>query len=188
MPLSPSVEREELHHRSVSLKVYRRKDGLYDAEAHLVDTKPFPFQRFDHPAPIPAGQPAHDFWLRLVVDEQYTIQAIEVAPDTTAFHHCPGAVAPLSALVGARIGKGWSKILRERLAREDNCTHLVELMQPLASALLIGMRGARPYAIRFPEGGGPTQIDTCHAWSAERELIVRYWPEHQRKAGAKPSP
>ena len=30
MPLPPSVEREELHHRSISMKVYRRKDGLYD--------------------------------------------------------------------------------------------------------------------------------------------------------------
>lgn len=184
MPFPPTAEREELHDRSVSLKVYRRKDGLYDAEAHLVDAKPHAFERFDHPAPIPAGQPMHDFWLRLVLDDQHIIHAVEVAPDTTAFPHCPGAVAALSALVGVRIGKGWSKILRERLGRADNCTHLVELLQPLASAALIGIRGARPYAVRFPAGGEPTQIDSCFAWSAERDLIVRHWPQHRRERSA----
>ena len=45
MPLSPTVEREELHHRNISMKVYRRKDGLFDVEAHLRDTKPFDFHR-----------------------------------------------------------------------------------------------------------------------------------------------
>ena len=41
--------------------------------------------------------------------------------------------ASLSVLVGARIGKGWSKLVRERLQRVDNCTHLVELLMPLAT-------------------------------------------------------
>jgi hypothetical protein len=164
------------------MKVYRRQDGLYEAEAHLVDTKPFSFQRLNQPASTPAGQALHDFWIRLVLDDQHTVHAVQVASDVTAFSHCGGATAFLSTLVGARVGKGWSKILRERLAREDNCTHLVELLQPLASAALLGIRGARPFAERFPPGGEPTQIDSCYAWSAERELIKSLWPSRQRKS------
>jgi hypothetical protein len=187
MPLPPSTEREELHHRSISLKVYRRQDGLYDAEAHLVDTKPFPFQRLDNPVPTPPGGPLHDFWLRLVLDDEHTIHAIDVAADATPFGHCPGAAAQLAVLVGQRIGRGWSRVLRERLARADNCTHLVELLQPLASAALIGIRGARPYAERFPPGGGPSQLDSCYAWSGERELVARLWPAHHRDPQAAPA-
>ena len=32
MPLPSTTEREELHHRTISMKVFRRKDGLYDVE------------------------------------------------------------------------------------------------------------------------------------------------------------
>jgi hypothetical protein len=41
MPLSPPVSREELHTRAITLHGYRRDDGLFDIEAHLIDTKPF---------------------------------------------------------------------------------------------------------------------------------------------------
>ena len=65
MPLPPSTERDELHHRNISMKVYRRQDGLYEAEAHLVDTKPFSFQRLNQPASTLVGQALHDFRIRL---------------------------------------------------------------------------------------------------------------------------
>ena len=39
MPLPPSVPRDELHLRRIELRGYRRADGLYDIEAHMVDTK-----------------------------------------------------------------------------------------------------------------------------------------------------
>ena len=110
MPLPPTVEREELHQRTISMKVFRRKDGLYDVEAHLVDTKPFAFERVNRPDLLPAGQPLHDLWVRLVLDDQQTLLAVEAASDTTPFAICPQAGASLSVLVGARIGKGWSKL------------------------------------------------------------------------------
>ena len=54
MPLTAPEEREEIHHRRISMKAYRRKDGLYDIESNLVDTKPFAFQRVTGD-PVPAG-------------------------------------------------------------------------------------------------------------------------------------
>jgi Protein of unknown function (DUF2889) len=39
MPLPASVPRDELHLRRIELRGYRRHDGLYDIEAHMVDTK-----------------------------------------------------------------------------------------------------------------------------------------------------
>ena len=41
------------------MKVFRRKDGLYDVEAHLVDTKPFAFERVNRPDSCPPGS-LHD--------------------------------------------------------------------------------------------------------------------------------
>ena len=181
MPLSPTVERDELHHRTISMKAYRRKDGLFDVEAHLRDTKPFDFGRLGRTDPLPAGESQHDLWLRIVLDDQFTVRAIEAASDTTPFSICPKASSALTVLVGERIGKGWSKIVRERLARVDNCTHLVELLLPLATTALMGIRGGTPLAVRFPPGVAPSYLDSCYAWSAEREMVATILPAYQRK-------
>ena len=39
MPLSEPAERNLLHLRDIQLRGYQRKDGLFDIEAYLVDTK-----------------------------------------------------------------------------------------------------------------------------------------------------
>src|SRR5690606_12405498 len=44
MPLSPPVEREPIHIRTVTCRGYRRSDGLWDIEGHLVDTKAYLFE------------------------------------------------------------------------------------------------------------------------------------------------
>ena len=163
------------------MKVFRRKGGLYDVEAHLVDTKPFAFERVNRPDPLPAGQALHDLWVRLVLDDEHTLLAVEAASDTTPFAICPQAGASLSALVGTRIGKGWSKDVRERLQRIDNCTHLVERLMPLATTARMGTRGTQPIAVRFPPGKRQSQLDSCYAWSAEREMVGNAWPEYSRK-------
>ena len=43
MPLSTPVERELLHLRDIELRGWQRSDGLYDIEAHLLDTKTYAF-------------------------------------------------------------------------------------------------------------------------------------------------
>ena len=57
MPLPPTVEREPLHLRSIELRGYKRADGLYDIEGHLVDTKPFDFKLRRDAA---RGRPVHE--------------------------------------------------------------------------------------------------------------------------------
>src|SRR3954451_8363882 len=44
MPLSPPAPREMLHRRAIDIRGWRRDDGLYDIEAHLLDTKAYPFE------------------------------------------------------------------------------------------------------------------------------------------------
>ena len=44
MPLSlPAVPRQPLHRRTISIRGYKREDGLFDVEGHLHDTKDFDF-------------------------------------------------------------------------------------------------------------------------------------------------
>lgn len=180
MPLPSSTEREELHQRAITMKSYRRNDGLFDIEAHLVDTKPFSYQLPNGAPPVPAGQPLHDMWLRLVVDTGLTIHAVHASSDSTPYAICPQALSSLQALVGERIGKGWAKLIREKLPRLQTCTHHAELLIPLATAAFMGVRGSRPFSDRFPEGASPQDLDTCYAWSAGGEMVASFFPQFQR--------
>ena len=60
MPLSPPAAREIMHTRAITLHGYQRADGLLDAEAHLVDTKPYAFGNVDR-GTIEPGEPLHEF-------------------------------------------------------------------------------------------------------------------------------
>src|SRR5437868_4290329 len=114
MPLSENATRREIHHRVIDMKAYARDDGLYDVEGHLVDTKPYPFKRIASPEPIPAGQPLHDLWVRLTVDDQYIVRRIEASSDVTPYGLCKEAESSLEPRVGERIASGWTAKVKER--------------------------------------------------------------------------
>ena len=67
MPLTPHQPRKPIHTRAIECKGYQRDDGLWDIEAHLVDTKTYDFANRDR-GDIKAGEPLHEMWLRLTLD------------------------------------------------------------------------------------------------------------------------
>jgi hypothetical protein len=178
MTLPASVARRELHHRTIDLRGFRRVDGLYDIEAHLVDIK-----SEDLPVGggrvVRCGEPVHDMTVRLVVDEGLTVKEVFASTDASPHAICPGATSTLQSLAGLRIGPGWSKAVRARLAGSQGCTHLTELLQPLATVAfqtLWTVRNAVP-AETGPVAV-PAKIDSCYAYSSERELVRQRWPAH----------
>jgi len=181
MPLSPPAARRDIHHRIIDMRAYARDDGLYDVEAHLVDRKPFDFLRLSAAQPIPAGQALHDLWVRLTVDGDYVVRAVEAASDVTPWDLCKQAEATLSVMVGERIARGWSSRVKERLRGPASCTHLMEMLIPAATTALQGIRGLHPERRRAVDAHGvPLQIDSCYAYGREREVVLRLWPEHHR--------
>ena len=65
--LSTPETRSLLHKRSVDCYGYLRDDGLYDIEGHLIDVKTYTVEELDR-GPIPPGEPIHEMWLRLTID------------------------------------------------------------------------------------------------------------------------
>jgi hypothetical protein len=166
-----------MHLRRIEMRGYRRHDGLYDIEARITDTKTEDIALSQKT--VPAGSPIHDMWLRLVVDEKLTVHDVLAVTDASPFPICPQAVDSLAAIKGLRIGPGWNRALKERLRRSDNCTHLAELLTPLATAAyqtLTPVRKKQPQ--RLAADGRPRQIDQCYAYGSTREVVLRRWPEH----------
>jgi hypothetical protein len=180
MPLPPSVDREEVHLRAIEMRGYRRADGDYEIEGRVTDTKTRDIHPHGRDAPMPAGVPVHDMWVRLVVDEDLVIKDAIAVTDRSPYPECPHAADGMRALRGARIGPGWTARVKAMVGREA-CTHLAELLIPLATAAyqtLAHVRMARPDAL--DRTGRPVRIDSCYAYADDRELVRRRWPLHFR--------
>ena len=179
MPLPDSPDRTELHLRRIEMRGYRRADGLYEIDGRVTDTKTEPVRPLFGDADVPPGSPIHDMWVRLVVDEDLLVHDIVAVTDASPYEVCREAVAPMQAIVGERIKGGWTTMVKARLGGAAGCTHLMELLIPLATAAyqtLTKVRIARPD--RVDADGRPLKIDSCYAYGKGREIVRRQWPEH----------
>jgi hypothetical protein len=170
--LPPASEREPLHTRRIEIRGYKRTDGLYDVEGHLVDTKPFDFRLAA--GLRPAGQPIHDMWLRITVDRELTIVDAAAAMDGMPYAgDCDRIVPAYRKLVGLAIRPGYSHKVKELLAGVRGCTHITELAGALATAAFQTMAGQRLQ----PADQRPFQLDKCHALESTRPAVARYYPK-----------
>jgi hypothetical protein len=170
------LEREEIHLRRVEVRAFRRADGLYDIEARMVDTKSHPFQA---PAAqlLPAGERLHDIGVRLVIDEHLKVHEATGLTEAAPFGDCREAGGALHTLKGLTIGTGWLRAVRERLGGVRGCTHMVELLGPVATTAfqaLAPLRFNRPEAL--DPSGRPKKIGSCYAYASHREVVLQRWP------------
>lgn len=178
---SACVTRQELHLRRIEMRGFRRSDGLYEVEARMRDTKTQDQNLARGARVVPAGEPIHDLGMRLVFDRDYTVRAVHAFTDAAPYGECPQAGAALQSIVGMRMVSGWTRAVRERLESAANCTHLKELLGPIATTAFQTLASEFPDRIEaLDEQGRPRKIDTCWAYRAEGELVLRQWPRFHR--------
>jgi hypothetical protein len=185
MALSPPSSRTHIHTRQVACQGFRRTDGLWDIEGHLTDVKTYAFSSI-HRGEIHPGEPVHDLWLRLTITDTFKVVAIEAATAQGPFHICGDITPAFQQLVGLTIGAGWTRAIKERLGGAKGCTHLVELLGPVATTafqtiypILVREQAERPQA--DPAGSKierPVLLDTCHVFDSAGDFVREHWPEH----------
>lgn len=185
MPLTPPAPRELLHLRDIELRGWRREDGLFDIEAHLQDTKTYPFANEDR-GTIEPGEALHGMWIRLTVREDLEIVACEAVSDHTPYAVCPAAAANFARLAGLRIGPGFNRAVAERVGGVQGCTHLREVLGQMATVAyqtLYPIRAAKEReetARLVAEGGAPRRrpamLGSCHAYAPDSPVALARWP------------
>jgi hypothetical protein len=69
-------------------------------------------------------------------------------------------------------------MVKSRLGGAQGCTHLMELLLPLATA---AYQTIQPVRLRRPDaldaGGRPMKIDSCYAYAGHRDVVARRWPQ-----------
>ncbi len=175
---SPNEDLELLHTRQIELKFYKRKDDLYEVVGHFTDKKTYPFRLQLADEDLLAGEPVHDMELRMVIDDELTIHDIKATMNATPFGICREAQNTLAALKGLRIAAGWNKKVREILGGTASCTHLMELLGPMATTAFQGLAPKRLEEIELPENEAlrRAKVNSCYAYSENRVVVARLWP------------
>ena len=196
MPLSPPVGRQHLHTRRVVCQGFFRDDGLWDIEGRITDEK-----TYDHAnewrGALKPGDFIHDMSIRLTVDNKFTIVDVDAVTDKSPYRVC-GDIAPdFRKLIGLTIGGGFHRAVRERLGGVHGCTHIVELLGPVATTAFQTVSSGKARELnrahRAKNGGLPRPeaapetapkprrkpyvIDTCHAWAADGPVVKRWAPD-----------
>ena len=178
MPLSTSSSREQLHTRQVECRGFRREDGLFDIEGRITDTKTYTFENHDRGL-VPAGEPVHDMWIRLTIDEEMTIEAVEAVTDFGPYGICPAVTPNFQRLIGLNIGPGFHKRALAAVGGVHGCTHLVDLLRPVATTAFQTMGPLRRKRAEAVGGNAtpPALLNTCHAFRSDGPVVARRWPD-----------
>jgi hypothetical protein len=176
MGLPQAQPREKKHHRKIDCEGFLRDDGLWDIDVHLVDTS-----SYDRGGLIRAGEAVHDMWLRFTIDLDFLIHDVHAASEQTPFAICPRAADAMRELIGLRIAPGWRRQVRERIASNYSCTHLMDLLGQLTATAYQTLHAALEEREAAKEAVGqarakPPIIDTCLALSSSGEVVRKRWP------------
>lgn len=183
MPLSPPAPRRPFHTRRITAEGFRREGSGWDIEGHLVDTKPFAYREYYH-GEMPAGRPVHEMLIRVTVDDDLVVQAVEAVTDNAPYRPCFQVAPNFQALLGAKMGGGWRKEVRRRMGGTNGCTHLIELLDILGTvAFQTSAYGPHPENVDPNDywqtfTNKPFFLDGCHAWSSKGEVVRDRLPDY----------
>ncbi len=174
-------QREELHLRRIEMRGYRRSDGLFEVEGWVTDQKT---DEFTIPAPgrtVPAGDFVHRMGVRLVFDESLMVHEVHTMTRDAPFEHCAEGGRALSSMKGVRMVSGWTNEVRSRLRGAASCTHLMEILIPMATAAHQSLGYIRiNQPARVDENGRPRQIDSCYGYAADGPVVLHRWPQFHK--------
>ncbi len=183
MPLPPPRNRELLTGRALTCNGFLRDDGLIDIEGRLVDVRGYDVCN-DWRGNVPKGEPAHEMWVRLTIDDQLIIREVACSTIAAPYPSCRDVPPNVGRLTGLRITGGFKKQVRQRIGGTEGCTHILALIEAMSSVAVHALAGTRrgdgrdsmlgTYGTR--EAGRHPLVDTCHSYAADSEVVKRLWP------------
>ncbi len=169
--------REELHFRRIDMRGWRRKDGLYEIEGRVTDRKPHACTSTKNTKTVPANEPIHEMGVRLVFDTNMMVHDVFVVVASAPYQDCLAGGQALQKLKGLRMASGWSKEVKRLLGGAQSCTHVMELLIPMATAAFQSLTMVRQQLPdTFDANGKPNKVDSCYAYGADRGVVMRRWP------------
>lgn len=192
MPLPTPAPRRHLHTRTIACEGFERDDGLWDIEARIVDTKTFAYEEPFRGLRAP-GDPVHDMSVRLTLDRSMTVRGVEVDMPATPYAACQGAAPSYKSLIGRQIGPGWRRAVNDCVGGTRGCTHVRELLFPMATVAYQAMAGWKSESDASSDAAAgvkderPYFLDGCRAWASDGEVVVQLYPQFAVRRADEPA-
>lgn len=185
MALPPPVARRALRHtRSIQIDAFARDDGLWDIDAHITDVKTRDIKLAE--GLRKKGMPVHDLSLRLTINTEMTILAVQAVSDSVPYPGYCDVIGPAyDQLVGLNLMQQFRHMVKQRLGGVQGCTHLTELAQLLPTAVVQAFAGDVletgdiASADHDADHGAqmPFQLNRCHALRLDSGAVMKYYPK-----------
>lgn len=174
--MSAPVKRERVHTREIRLDGYRRDDGLLDIEGEITDVKTYSFPNRER-GTIEAGAPIHHMKVRITINDDLEIVAAEAETVAGPYAICPSANLVFSKLEGLTIGPGWRNRVRQAIGGVEGCTHITELMGPVATVAYQTLFGEKARIMRETgekpsETGSASLANTCIGHADDPQAVL----------------
>jgi Protein of unknown function (DUF2889) len=179
MPLPPSVERTSSHTRRIVCEGFERADGLYDIDGWLTDVKGFTFVTPFRGA-LPPGELQHGLGLRLTIDLDFTIKDVIAVMDATPSDYCLGAAPNFAKLIGLKLVAGFNRTARTVIDGTLGCTHLIDLLGPMATTAHQTIWAKKFRHVTGPSGdpkSPPQVVNSCRGWADSGPMVAHAFPQ-----------
>ena len=177
MPLPPpTAQRARKHTRSITFEGFRRDDGLWDIEAHLVDVKD---QDLNLRSGVrKAGVPVHDISVRVTIDNAMNVVDVVACADYTPFSGvCEQILPDYRQIIGLNLFKGFLKAVKNLFGDTRGCAHLSELLMAVPTAAFQTFAGEMKHSESEKK---PFHLDRCHALATDSDVVRRFYPRWYR--------
>lgn len=172
-PLAPTGRRQ-VHLRRITCTGFLRDDGLWDIEGRLTDTKPEAVSLPERE--VPADEPIHDMLVCLTIDSEFVIRDAWARTRSSPYRVCGEIGASYEQLVGERIEPGFTQKVKRLFRGVLGCTHLTELLPPMATTAFQVLWTERAKA-RNSAATGTSPLGGCHALRLDGEVVRLHFPE-----------
>ena len=179
VPLTEPASRKLAHTRVVTCHSYQRNDRMWDIEGRIVDTKPYRFRNQDRGGWIEADEALHDMSIRLTVNFDLEVIDVEAIIDDSPYNYCKCVVAVARNLIGLKIAPGWTKKSKAAMGANRGCTHLSELLGPIATTAIQTIASERiERSESNPHGESSVFLNSCHSYASDSPVVKDHWPQH----------
>ncbi|MEH6650676.1 MAG: DUF2889 domain-containing protein [Motiliproteus sp.] len=171
-----ATHKKLLHTRQISCQGFELGQGRWQVIGRMADVKSFAMHNPDRGGQISIGEPLHDISLTLTLDRTLLIEAVDAEISAAPFNSCYSISQAFQRLVGLRLLPGFSREAKELLGGVKGCTHLLELLGPIATTAYQtlwqseeGYNSNDPQVTEF-------LLNSCHSLRDDGEVVRQMAP------------
>ncbi len=176
------INRTKLHDRNIYLRGFLRDDNLYEIEAELIDSKHYIVPNQDR-GDIHPGEPIHNMKVIITLDKDMVIKDADALTIFSPFNICKHANKNFKKIIGLKIKSGWRNKALKKIGNISGCTHISELLIPIATTAFQTIKGheaktnRKKKNLNLSSAQKPPLLGTCYAFNPKSEIVKRFWPE-----------